>query len=122
LYIYILQNKEVDAMLNEVSLSNALDAVVPITRFNRGEASKIFDEVKESGCKVVVKNNIPACVMLTPEKFQEMVDMIEDQALLAIAEARLKYSSENTISFEDILAKDGLTLADLDAMEDVEIE
>ena len=109
-------------MLNEVSLSNALDAVVPITRFNRGEASKIFDEVKESGCKVVVKNNIPACVMLTPEKFQEMVDMIEDQALLAIAEARLKYSSENTISFEDILAKDGLTLADLDAMEDVEIE
>jgi len=109
-------------MLNEISLSNALDAVVPITRFNRGEANKIFDEVKECGCKVVVKNNVPTCVMLTPERFKAMVEMIEDQALLAVAEARLRYSSGNTTSFEEILAKDGLTLADIDAMEDVEIE
>jgi len=109
-------------MLNVISLKNTLNAVVPITRFNRGEANKIFDELKESGCKVVVKNNTPACVMLTPEKYIEMVDMIEDQALLAVAEARLKYGTGETISFEDILAKDGLTLADVDAMEDVEIE
>ena len=109
-------------MLNEISLSNALDSVVPITRFNRGEASKIFDEVKESGCKIVVKNNVPTCVMLTPERFQAMVEMIEDQALLAVAEARLEYSIKETRSFEEVLAEDGLTLADIDAMEDVEIE
>jgi len=109
-------------MLNEVSLSNALDAIVPITRFNRGEANKIFDEVKESGCKVVVKNNVPACVMLTPERYKEMVDMIEDQALLAVAEERLQYSTGEERSFADILAEDGLTLADIEAMEDVEIE
>ena len=109
-------------MLNEIALSNALDAVVPITRFNRGEANKIFEEVRESGCKVVVKNNIPTCVMLTPERFKAMVNMIEDQALLAVAEARLEYNTEKTSSFKDILAKDGLTLADIDAMEDVEIE
>jgi len=109
-------------MLNEISLSNALDAVIPITRFNRGEASKIFDEVKESGCKVVVKNNIPTCVMLTPERFKEMIDMIEDQALIAVAEARLQYSTGKVYSLEELLAEDGLTLADIDAMEDVEIE
>jgi len=109
-------------MLNVISLSNALDAVVPITRFNRGEANKIFDEVKESGCKVVVKNNVPACVLLTPERFKAMVDMIEDQALLAVAEARVEYNRGEMISFEEVLAKDGLTLADIDAMEDVEIE
>ena len=109
-------------MLNEISLSKALDSVVPITRFNRGEASKIFDEVKESGCKIVVKNNVPTCVMLTPERFQAMVEMIEDQALLAVAEARLEYSIKETRSFEEVLAGDGLTLADIDAMEDVEIE
>jgi len=109
-------------MLNEISLSKALDSVVPITRFNRGEASKIFDEVKESGCKIVVKNNVPTCVMLTPERFQAMVEMIEDQALLAVAEARLEYSIKETRSFEEVLAEDGLTLADIDAMEDVEIE
>ena len=109
-------------MLNEISLSNALDAVVPITRFNRGEASKIFDEVRESGCKVVVKNNIPTCIMLTPERFKAMVDLIEDQALLAVAESRLKYNSGVMHSFEEVLAEDGLTLADIEAMEDVEIE
>jgi len=109
-------------MLSEISLSNALDAVIPITRFNRGEASKIFDEVRESGCKVVVKNNIPACVMLTPERFKEMVDMIEDQALLAVAEARIEYKRGDSIPFNEILAKDRLTLTDIDDMEDVEIE
>ena len=109
-------------MLNEISLSNALGAVVPITRFNRGEANKIFEEVRESGCKVVVKNNIPACVMLTPERFKAMVDMIEDQALLAVAESRMEYNSSDMRSFEDVLAEDGLTLADIDNMEDVEIE
>jgi len=109
-------------MLNEISLSNALDSIVPITRFNRGEASKIFDEVKESGCKVVVKNNIPTCVMLAPEKFKAMIDMIEDQALLAVAETRIEYNTENIRSFEDILAGDGLTFLDVDSMEDVEIE
>ena len=109
-------------MLNEVSLSHALDAVIPITRFNRGEANKIFEEVKESGCKVIVKNNVPTCIMLSPERFKAMVDMIEDQALLEVAEARVKYRSEKASSFEDVLAKDGLSLADIDAMEDVEIE
>ena len=109
-------------MLIEISLKNALDAVIPITRFNRGEASKIFDEVRESGCKVVVKNNVPACVMLTPERFKAMVDMIEDQALTAVAEARMEYTTGEVRSFEDVLAGDGLTLSDIDAMEDVEIE
>jgi len=108
-------------MLNILSLSNALDALVPITRFNRGEANKIFDEVRESGCKVVVKNNSPACVLLTPEKYQELVEMIEDQYLLALAEERERNDTGAIYSFEEILDKDGLTPADIDAMEDVEI-
>ena len=92
-------------MLNVLSLSNMLDALVPITRFNKGEASKIFDEVRETGCKVVVKNNAPACVLLTPEKYQEMIEMIEDQYLFALAEERLKYDSAITYSAEDVYTK-----------------
>jgi len=65
--------------------SNILDSFVPITRFNRGEASKIFDEVRESGCKIVVKNNIPACILLTPEIYQEMINIIEDKYNAAVA-------------------------------------
>jgi len=99
-----------------------MDALVPISRFNRGEANKIFDEVHETGCKIVLKNNTPTCIMLSPERYQEMVDMMDDQYLLAVAEERVRYSSGVTYTFEEVLAKDGLTLADIDAMEDVEIE
>ena len=101
-------------MLNLLSLSNVLDALVPITRFNRGEANKIFDEVRESGCKVVVKNNAPACVLLTPERYKEMIEMIEDQYLLALAEERLKRDSGVTYSADEIYKKLDVASDDLD--------
>ena len=109
-------------MLSLISLRKTMDSMIPITRFNRGEAGKIFDELKVSGCKVVVKNNIPACVMLTPEIYQKVVDIIEDHYLLSIVEERADSDTDSTYSFEELLDKDGLTLADLDALEDVEIE
>jgi PHD/YefM family antitoxin component YafN of YafNO toxin-antitoxin module len=101
-------------MLNVLSIGNILDALVPITRFNRGEAGKIFDEVRETGCKVVVKNNVPACVMLTPEKYKEMVDMIEDQYLLALAEERLKNDTGATYTQKELMERDGVTYEDLE--------
>ncbi|MDR3148558.1 MAG: type II toxin-antitoxin system Phd/YefM family antitoxin [Oscillospiraceae bacterium] len=109
-------------MLNNIAISNALDALVPISRFNKGEASKIFEEVRATGCKIVVKNNVPACVLLTPERYKELMEEIEDQYFLALAEERLKNDSGVTYTFEEVLAESGLTLADIDAMEDVEIE
>ena len=109
-------------MLNSLPISNTLDALIPISRFDKGEADEIFDEVRESGWKIVVKNNVPACVMLTPERYKEMMELIEDEYLLALVEERERNGSGVTYSFEEVLAKDGLTLADVEAMEDVEIE
>ena len=103
-------------MLNILSLNTAMDALIPITRFNKGEASKIFDEVKEAGCKVVVKNNTPTCILLTPEKYREMTKIIEDQYLLALAEENSR-KDKGQVSFEELLAQGGLTLADIDTME-----
>ena len=109
-------------MLNNVFRENILDALIPISRFNKGEANKIFEEVRLSGFKVVVKNNTPTCVLLTPERYKEMADIIDDHYLLTLAGERLKNNNPATRSFEEVLAKDGLTLADVEAMEDVEIE
>ena len=75
-----------------------------------------------SGLKVVVKNNAPACVLLSPERYQEIMDLLDDQYLMAIAEERIKNDNGVTHSFEEILAMDGLTLANIEAAEDVEIE
>jgi len=95
-------------MLNNFFSSNALDSLIPITRFNRGEAGKIFDEVRESGCKVVMKNNAPACVLLTPERYKEMMEIIEDQYLLELAEGRLRNGSGLTIPAEEVYAELGI--------------
>ena len=109
-------------MVSNVYRGSVLDTLVPISRFNKGEASKIFEEVRLSGFKVVVKNNTPSCVLLAPEKYQELIDMIDDQYLLALSEERLKHDNGTTYSFEEILSEDGLTLADIEAAGDVEIE
>ena len=36
-----------------INASTIMRSIVPITRFNRGEANKIFDEVESSGMKIV---------------------------------------------------------------------
>ncbi|MCL2171333.1 MAG: type II toxin-antitoxin system Phd/YefM family antitoxin [Defluviitaleaceae bacterium] len=95
-------------MLDLIAPKNTIDALVPITRFNRGEAGKIFDEVKESGYKIVVKNNIPTCVMLTPERYEKMMDIIIDQYLSELAEERLKNSDGAGIPADEVYKKFGI--------------
>lgn len=111
-------------MAKELLTSNFLDSLVPISRFNRGEASKIFEEVAQSGMKLVLKNNAPACVLLAPERYNELLELIEDYALAAEAERRMKKDAtcNNRISAADVMNRNGITKDELDAIEDVDIE
>ena len=56
-----------------MSENNVINMLVPISRFNRGEANKIFDEVKEDGVKIVLKNNQPIGVIMTPEMYESLL-------------------------------------------------
>lgn len=49
-----------------------MNSFVPISRFNKGEAGKIIDEVNDQGFKIVIKNNEPVCIMVKPELFNEL--------------------------------------------------
>ena len=49
------------------------ESVVPISRFNKGEAGKIIEEVKKEGVKVITKKNKPVCVLLSIEVYDELV-------------------------------------------------
>lgn len=107
-------------MLNNITVNTVLNALIPISRFNKGEANKIFDEVKKTGYKIVVKNNAPACVLITPDKFQEMLEELEDYHLLNIAKERMANAKEEDfILAEDIYKELGITDSDL---KDVEVE
>ena len=106
-----------------MSICEIMSSIVPITRFNRGEASKIFDEVEQCGVKFVLKNNDPVCVLIQPERYEEMVDALEDYALFFEAERRMHdpNSNKTAISHDSLLNELGISQAELDGIE-VEIE
>lgn len=48
---------------------------VSISDFSRGKTSKVFDDVKSNGAKyIVLKNNQPVGVILSPEKYRELIE------------------------------------------------
>lgn len=61
-------------MYDAMTATKMLKAFVPISRFNKGEAGKIIEEVKRDGIKVIVKNNAPECVMITVEDYDNLVE------------------------------------------------
>lgn len=119
----LLDQRKGYAMDASVSLKGLLNTIVPISRFNRGEANKIFDEVNTAGVKIVMKNNVPTCVLVTPERYDRMMEIVEDFFLLEEAEQRLAEAEKTGyISSEEVMKSLGISEADLDNTEDVEIE
>lgn len=105
------------------TVRSAIENTVSISQFNRGQAGKIFEDVKQSGAKVVMKNNVPECVLMSPENYIALLDALEDAQLQVLAMERLaNYDPEKLISQEEINRKYGITQEELDAMEDVEFE
>ncbi|MGI6578342.1 MAG: type II toxin-antitoxin system Phd/YefM family antitoxin [Eubacteriales bacterium] len=108
--------------MDQMSTVGMMKKIVPITRFNKGEANKIFDEVQSSGTKIVMKNNRPACVLVSPEQYESLIEMLSDYLLLAEADRRMTANNNaENISHEDMMRSLGITQEELDAV-DVEIE
>ncbi len=101
------------------SVRDVLNTIVPITRFNRGEANKIFDEVSARGVKVVLKNNDPVCVLVEPQRYDDMIEALEDYALYFEALRRDESAGGQTISHDALLTELGI---DEKALADVEVE
>ena len=105
------------------SVMSAIKNTVPITQFNRGLAGKIFEEVKQTGAKVVMKNNTAECVLLSPEEYVRLMDELNDARLLAVASERMAhYDPSKLISEVEMNCGLGVTEDDLKAFESVAIE
>lgn len=117
LYIVV---KEVMSMS---SIRSAIENTIPISLFNRGLAGKIFDEVKRYGAKVVMKNNTPECVLLSPDEYIRLLDEVNDARLLASAAERMSHFNPATlISQEQVDQKFGFTPSDYENTDDIEFE
>ena len=108
-------------MVNEYMFKNLMDSLVPITRFNKGEASRIFDEVSRSGTKIVLKNNTPACVLMDPKQYEEMLEQLEDYSLIVDSIKRLDHN-EDTADFSEVLCSLGISEEQLEGFEQVELD
>ena len=100
-----------------VYTADVLNSLVPITQFNRGQASRIFDRLHTENRLIVLKNNQPAAVILSPAEIEE------DYALLMEAAERLAgNASVPTSSMSEVMSELGISDADLAEAGDVAIE
>lgn len=102
--------------------ANVLNSLVPITQFNRGQASRIFDRLHAESQLVVLKNNQPAAVILSPAEYARLSEIEEDYLLLLEATKRLAENTAPAATMSEVMRELGITEADLDAAEEPEIE
>ena len=98
-----------------------LNSLVSISQFSKGQATQVFERLKTEAQLVVLKNNMPVAILLSPEEFSRYEEIEEDYRLMLLAQERLK-ANEKTLSEEEALKELGITEEDIDAAEDVEIE
>lgn len=105
------------------SVMSAIQNTISISLFNRGLAGKIFEDVKRTGAKVVMKNNAAECVLLSPDEYVRLMDEVNDARLLSIATERMQhFDPVKGISQEEVDREFGFTPEDLADANEVEIE
>lgn len=106
-----------------MNIISVIENTIPISQFNRGLAGKIFQEVKQSGAKVVMKNNAPECVLLSPQEYVKLIEEINDARLLTVASERMKnYDPSENITSDEVQREFGITDEELADFEEVEFE
>ena len=104
-------------------MTNAITNTISISMFNRGLAGQVFEDVKRSGAKVVMKNNAAECVLLSPEEYVKLMDEVNDARLLALAAERMEnFDAANAVSETDVLKELEINADDISDAKKVEIE
>ena len=103
--------------------ADLLQSLVPISQFNKGQAAKIFDRLHSERELIVLKNNQPSAVILSPEEYTRLTEIEEDYFLLLEANKRMEDNGNNkTLSFDSVMSNLGISEDELLDTEDVDIE
>ena len=79
-----------------------IDNIVPISTFNQGGASKAFARVSDGSPVIVLKNNKPSAIIISPEDFKKYDEAMEDLGLLQLAQERLSGSHHGLLDPSDV--------------------
>ena len=103
--------------------ADLLQRLVPISQFNKGQAAKIFDSLHSERELIVLKNNQPSAIILSPEEYTRLIEIEENYFLLLEANKRIEDNGNNkTISFDSVMNNLGISEDELLETEDVDIE
>lgn len=114
--------KAMEVLITAIS-AGLLQSLVPIPQFNKGQAAKIFDRLHSEKELIVLKNNQPSAIILSPEEYTRLTEIEEDYFLLLEANKRLEENENNTtVSFDSVMNNLGISEEELSDTEDVVIE
>ena len=100
-----------------------LQSLIPISQFNKGQAAKIFDRLHSERELIVLKNNQPSAIILSPEEYTRLTEIEEDYFLLLEVNKRMEDNgNKKTISFDSVMSNLGISEDELLDTEDVDIE
>lgn len=100
-----------------------LQSLVPVSQLNKGQAAKIFDRLHSEREVIVLKNNQPSAIILSPEEYTRLTEIEEDYYLLLEADKRMEDNGNNkTVSFDSVMSNLGISENELLDTEDVDIE
>ena len=103
--------------------TSAIKSTVPIGMFNRGMAGKVFDDVRRTGAKVVMKNNAPECVLISPDEYVRLMDEVNDARLTKLALGRMEgFDRKKLLTAEEVYKDLGITADELADCDEVEFE
>ena len=103
--------------------ANLLHSLVPISQFHKGQAAKIFDRLHSEKELIVLKNNQPSAIILSPEEYTRLTEIEEDYFLLLEANKRIEENGDKqTVSFDSVMRNLGISEQELLDTEDIDIE
>ena len=107
--------------MTPLSLTDLDRSIIPVTRFNKGESSKIFKELQKDGVNAVFKNNKREAIIMSPAYYDSLMELLADQILLEEAGRRLA-AEPKFVSFEESMKRHGITAKMLEEGDDEDIE
>lgn len=98
-------------------------SLVPISQFAGSQASRVFERLHQENQLIVLKDDQPAAVILSPKEFSRLSEIEEDYQLLLEANKRLTNNIDaTTLSREQLMRELNIAEAEIANAKDVVIE
>jgi len=93
-----------------IAPTEVMNAIIPVARFENGGVNEIINEVKSAGFKIVVQNDSPALVLLKPEIYENMKEILIEYQLLEITKERLENWDGTSVPAQEVYKDLGIDI------------